>query len=71
MTSPKKNDPFEAELDAIRLAFYEETKSMSPMERNAYIRAQVAPLEKQFNIQPVSLPVVRHPARQQGHTVGM
>jgi len=42
ITSPKKSDPFEAELDTIRLAFYEETKSMSPVERNAYIRAQGA-----------------------------
>ena len=55
----RKPNPVEDEIDAIRLALYEEIKDMSPSEMTAYIKAQVAPLEKQFGIRPVKAPPPR------------
>ncbi|GHT02269.1 hypothetical protein AGMMS50276_32090 [Synergistales bacterium] len=45
---------FEEELDAIRLAIYEEIKDMTPEEEVAYLKAQVAPIYEQYNIRRVS-----------------
>jgi len=46
----KKNNDIETELNIIRIEFYEDTKDMSPSERVAYIKAQVAPVCQQYNI---------------------
>ena len=43
-------DTFEEELDAIRLAIYEEIKDMTPEEEVAYFNAHVAPIHEQFGI---------------------
>jgi len=45
----------EAEINAIRLQIYEETKDMSPSEYLAYIKAQTAPLHEKYGIRPMSL----------------
>jgi hypothetical protein len=45
---------FEEELDAIRLAIYEEIKDMTPEEEVAYFKAQAAPIHEQFGIQTIS-----------------
>ena len=50
----KKQNNIETELNKIRAEFYEITKDMSPSEMNAYIKAQVAPVHKEFGIRPVS-----------------
>ena len=50
----KKYNNIETELNKIRADFYETTKDMSPSERVAYIKAQVAPVHKKFGIRPVS-----------------
>jgi len=52
----RKPTPVEEELNAIRVALYEEIKDMSPSEMTAYIKAQVAPLEQKFGIQAVKAP---------------
>ena len=44
----------EAEINAIRLQIYEETKDMSPSEYLAYIKAQTAPLHEKYGIRPVN-----------------
>ena len=44
----------EAELNATRVKLYEITKEMTREERVAYIRNQVAPVLKEYNIQTVS-----------------
>ena len=44
----------EEELNATRIKLYEITKDMSRGERVAYIRSQVAPALKKYNIQTVS-----------------
>ena len=44
----------EAELNATRVKLYEITKEMTREERVAYIRSQVAPVLKKYNIQTVS-----------------
>jgi hypothetical protein len=49
-----KYDTFEDELDAIRLAIYEEIKDMTPEEEIAYFKAQTAPIYEQYNIRRVS-----------------
>jgi hypothetical protein len=50
----KKPNTIEAELNEIRVQYYEATKGMTPEEEIAYVRAQVEPIHKQFNIHPVS-----------------
>ena len=50
----KKPNTIEKEIDEIRVRLYEEIKGMSPAEMNAYLRAQVAPIEKEFGIKAVS-----------------
>ena len=44
----------EKELNAIRADFYEKTKGMSSAEMNAYIRAQVEPVHKEYGIKTIS-----------------
>ena len=44
---------FEEELDAIRLAIYEEIKDMTPEERVAYFNAQAEPILKEYGLQTV------------------
>jgi hypothetical protein len=50
----KHPNTFQAELDEIRMQYYEATKGMTPEEEIAYVRAQVEPIHKQFNIHAVS-----------------
>ncbi|MCL2089033.1 MAG: hypothetical protein FWH14_06085 [Oscillospiraceae bacterium] len=50
----KKQNNIETELNKIRTDFYETTKDMSPSERVAYLKAQVAPIHQKFNIRPTS-----------------
>ena len=45
---------FEEELDAIRLAIYEEIKNMTPEEEIAYLKEKVAPVHAKYNIRTVS-----------------
>ena len=49
----KKLNKVEAELNAVRVALYEEMKGMSPSEMTAYMKAKVAPLHEKFGIRPV------------------
>ena len=49
MNKTMKNNSVEDELDAIRLALYEQTKDMSPSEITAYIKGQIAPTVKKYN----------------------
>ena len=46
---------FEEELDAIRLAIYEEIKDMTPEEEVAYFNTQAEPIIKEYGLQTVSL----------------
>jgi len=55
----RKPTPVEEEIHAIRLAFYEKTKGMTPSEINAYIREQTAPTEREFGFRPVASPPPR------------
>jgi len=43
----------EDELNAVRVALYEEIKGLSPSEMTAYMKAQVAPLYEKYGIRPV------------------
>jgi hypothetical protein len=45
---------FEEELDAIRVAIYEEIKDMTPEEHIAYVKEQVASVHKEYNIRVVN-----------------
>jgi hypothetical protein len=45
---------FEEELDAIRVAIYEEIKDMTYEERAAYIKAKTAPIHEKYHIRTVS-----------------
>lgn len=42
-------DPIEAEVNAIRLQLWEETKHMTIEERIAYLKKEIEPIMKQFN----------------------
>ena len=55
----KKPNNTENELNAIRVEFYEKTKGMSPSEMNAYIAAQIEPVQKEFGMQPINAPKPR------------
>ena len=46
----KKQNNIETELNRIRADFYEITKDMSPSERVAYLKAQVAPVHQKHGI---------------------
>jgi hypothetical protein len=45
---------FEEELNAIRVAIYEEIKDMTPEKHIAYVKAQVAPVHEEYNIHVVN-----------------
>ena len=45
---------FEEELDAIRLAIYEEIKDMTPEEEVAYFNAQAEPILKKYDLQTMN-----------------
>jgi hypothetical protein len=47
-------DPFLAEIHAIRLELYEETKHMNSTERTNHIRQSVAAVQNKLGITPVS-----------------
>ena len=51
----KNLNSVEAEINAIRLQIYEETKDMSSSEYLAYIKAQTTPLHEKYGIRPISL----------------
>ena len=44
----------EAELNAIRVDFYEKTKNMTAKERIAFLKAQVAPIHDKYGIKTIS-----------------
>jgi hypothetical protein len=48
----------EDQIHAVRYANHEEIKDMSPSEMTAYMRAQVAPLHKEFGYEPVTEPLL-------------
>ena len=50
----KKQNNIETELNKIRADFFEITKDMSPSERVAYLKAQVAPVHQKFGIKTIS-----------------
>ena len=60
----KKFDTFEEELEAIRLAIYEETKDMTTEEWIAYSIAQAEPVMKEFNIKWATLRPVKPMRRE-------
>jgi len=45
---------FEEELDAIRLAIYEDIKDMTPEEEIAYIKAQTDPILKEYGLRTIN-----------------
>ena len=52
-------DPIEAEVDAIRLQLWEETKDMTMKERWAYMDERTDPLLRKFHIKVVNPPIIR------------
>jgi hypothetical protein len=46
----KKPNSVERDLNAIRAELYEQIKDMSPSEMTAYMKAQVAPIQKKYGI---------------------
>ena len=51
----KNSDSLEDELDAIRIALYEETKFMAPKELNDYVHAQIAAFDKKHKLHYASV----------------
>ncbi|MCL2495468.1 MAG: hypothetical protein FWE98_07430 [Oscillospiraceae bacterium] len=49
-----KLNPFERELDAIRIGLYEATKEMTAQERLAYLRSLSAPIHRELGVEPIS-----------------
>ena len=43
-----KPNTIEKDLDKIRVDYYEKTKGMTATEKNAYIKAQVAPIHQKY-----------------------
>ncbi|MBQ3645339.1 MAG: hypothetical protein IJM82_00130 [Synergistaceae bacterium] len=60
----KVYDDFEDELDAIRLALYEEIKDMTPEEQVAYIHEQTAPIIKELGLKYSTLQPVQPRKRE-------
>jgi len=54
-----KNNPIEDELDAIRLALYEQTKGMSNSEMTEFIKRQIAHTVNKYNI-PAKVGIAKH-----------
>ncbi|GHS95812.1 hypothetical protein AGMMS50276_12810 [Synergistales bacterium] len=50
MNDTIKNNPAEDELDAIRLALYEQTKGMTASEVTIYVKEQIAPTIREYNM---------------------
>ena len=50
----KKLNNIEKEINAIRVSLYEEIKGMSPSEMTAYMKAQIALIEKKYSINPAN-----------------
>ena len=50
----KMQSGIENELNVIRADFYEKTKHMTPSERVAYLKAQVAPVHQKYGIRTVN-----------------
>ena len=48
-----KQNGIETELDKIRVDLYEKVKHMTPRERVAYIKAQVAPVHEAHGIKTI------------------
>jgi hypothetical protein len=44
----------EDEIDAIRIALYEETKHMTVKELNDYIKKETTPINKKYGFKPIS-----------------
>ena len=55
----KTYNSFEDELDAIRLAIYEEIKEMTPEEETAYFRRKTEPILKRLGISAIEGEIVR------------
>jgi hypothetical protein len=49
-----KNNTIEDELDAIRLALYEETKHMVPSEKVAYLRQQAQEINDKYGFKHIA-----------------
>jgi len=52
-------NPFEHELDAIRIRLYEATKDMNAGERIAYLRSLSAPVHRELGVEPIAAPKVK------------
>jgi hypothetical protein len=50
----KNQNTIEDEIDAIRIALYEETKHMTVKELNAYIKKETAPINEKYGFKPIS-----------------
>ena len=50
----KNLNNIETELNAIRIALYEEMKGMSPSEMNEYMKAKTEPFHEKYGIHPVN-----------------
>lgn len=49
-----KRTKIETDLNAVRVALYEELKGMSPSEMTAYMKAKVAPLHAIYGLRPTT-----------------
>jgi hypothetical protein len=64
-----ENDPIQAEIDAIRLKIYEETKGMNAEEYTNYIQQSIDPVLKEYGIKTISTIVERKPNEAQNKTI--
>ena len=53
------NDDLLDQIHAVRYALHEEIKDMTPSEMTAYLKAKVAPFEKEFGLKVVDKPLPR------------
>ena len=60
----KAYNSFEDELDAIRLAIYEEIKEMTPEEETAYFRRKTEPILKRLGICAIEGKIVQRQVMQ-------
>jgi hypothetical protein len=63
-----ENDPIQAEIDAIRLKIYWETKGMNAEEYTNYIQQSIGPVLKEYGIKTVSSLVERDTKETQKKT---
>ncbi|MDR1741755.1 MAG: hypothetical protein LBR38_07955 [Synergistaceae bacterium] len=52
-------DSFEDDLDRVRLEIYEETKGMTPKERQVYMMRETESIIKQYGLRTISVDEVR------------